>query len=117
MNQGKCGRFTRSSRGRCDDEKEDNNLPPTLGRELKNRVPSSKAFDPTDDSGRNAGLAFNSKHEALFKALAQAVGIMIAQRDGDAMLLMDAALLGVCAHLRDAMAKQGVTVVPDQVRQ
>ena len=91
-------------------------LPPTLGRELKNRIPSSKPFDPTDDSGRDAALAFNTKHDALFKALTNAVGIIIAQRDGDSMLLMDAALLGVCACLRDEMGKQGVQVQPDQGR-
>jgi hypothetical protein len=93
------------------------NLPPSIGAELKRSNPSPRRFDPTDDSGRDAALAFNEKHEALFKALAQAVGIMIAQRDGDSMLLMDGALLGACAHLRDAMQRQGVTVVPDVTRQ
>jgi hypothetical protein len=44
-------------------------LPPTLGLELKNRTPSSKPFDPTDDSGRDAGLSFLKKHERRFGEL------------------------------------------------
>jgi len=95
-------------------KKQKHNQPESIGKQLKRMNPSPQPFDATDDRGRDMALAFGKKYETLFKSLTDAVGTMIAMRDGDGLLLMDAALLGVCASIRDALSSLGVAVVPDQ---
>jgi hypothetical protein len=86
------------------------NLPEPIGKQLKNKNQNPKPFDPTDDSGRNIATAFWEKHGKLLTEVAFLAEFFAANRDGNSLLLLDSALLGVCGKIRDHLSTAGVVV-------
>jgi hypothetical protein len=93
-------------------KKQKHPLPKPLGLELKRQRPADAApFNPFEDHGRDAGLAFERDNALLLADIRATIAKYAAVGDGDGLLLLDCALLASCSAIRDYLSSVQVQVV------